>query len=44
MLTRTWIVQGGYTYFWQKYRTDPLTAHSNSFYLQIGYQGLPPQR
>jgi len=44
MLTRTWIIQGGYTYFWQKYRTDPLTAHSNEFYLQCGYQGLPPQR
>jgi hypothetical protein len=44
MLTRTWIVQGGYNYFWQKYRTNPLTAHSNSVYLQIGYQGLPPQR
>jgi len=44
MINRTLIVQGGYSYFWQRYRTDPFSAENNQFYIRFGYQGLPPQR
>lgn len=44
MLTRTWIVEGGFSYFYRKYRTDPDSAYNNSFFVRCGYQGLPRQR
>jgi len=44
MLTRTWIVQGGYSYIWQKYRTDPTSANNSQIYFRCGYQGLPRPR
>jgi hypothetical protein len=44
MLTRTWFVQGGYQYGWQKYEVDPDGAANNRVYVRIAYQGLGPQR
>jgi hypothetical protein len=44
MLTRTWFVQGGYQYSWQKYEVDPDGAANNRVYVRIAYQGLGPQR
>jgi hypothetical protein len=44
MLTRTWIVQGGYAFLWQKYHTDPASPNNNQIYLRFGYQGLPRPR
>jgi hypothetical protein len=45
MVTRTWFVQGGYQYQWQKYTSYPDlvgNAENNRIYIRIGYQGLPP--
>jgi hypothetical protein len=45
MLSRTWFVQGGYQYQWQKYTSDPAeigSAENNRIYIRFGYQGLPP--
>jgi hypothetical protein len=41
MLSRTWIVQGGYSYSWQKYHTDPASPNNSQIYVRFGYQGLP---
>ncbi len=43
MMTRTWFVQGGYQYIWQKYQLDPDGASNNRIYIRFGYQGLGPQ-
>jgi hypothetical protein len=43
MMTRTWFVQGGYQYFWQKYQLDPDGASNNRIYIRFGYQGLDRQ-
>jgi hypothetical protein len=43
-ITPTWFTEGGYGYIYQKYKSDPSSAVDSSFYLRIGYQGLPPQR
>jgi hypothetical protein len=44
MITRTWFVQGGYVYTWQKYQTDTGSADNNLIMIKFGYQGLPRQR
>ena len=44
MVTRTWFVQGGYSYAWQKYFSDPNSAANNQVYLRFGYKGLPRQQ
>jgi hypothetical protein len=44
MITRTWFVQGGYVYTWQKYQTDTQSADNNLIMIKFGYQGLPRQR
>lgn len=43
MMTRTWFVQGGYSYAWQRYLADPNSAANNRAYLRFGYRGLPRQ-
>jgi hypothetical protein len=43
MVARTWFVQGGYQYTWQKYQLDPDGAANNRLYLRFGYQGLERQ-
>jgi len=43
MMTRTFFVQGGYQYMWQKYSVDTFSANSNRVYIAFGYQGLGPQ-
>jgi hypothetical protein len=43
MIARTWFVQGGYQYMWQKYQLDPDGASNNRIYIRFGYQGLGPQ-
>jgi hypothetical protein len=43
MMTRTWFVQGGYQYIWQKYEVDPDGASNNRIYIRFGYQGLDHQ-
>ena len=43
MIRRTWFVQGGYQYTWQKYVSSP-EASNNRIFIRVGYQGLPPQR
>jgi hypothetical protein len=43
MVARTWFVQGGYQYTWQKYQLEPDGAANNRFYLRFGYQGLDRQ-
>jgi hypothetical protein len=43
MLARTWFVQGGYQYTWQKYQLEPDGAANNRVYLRFGYQGLDRQ-
>jgi hypothetical protein len=43
MLTRTWFIQGGYDFAWQKYLTDPNSAANNRAYVRFGYRGLPRQ-
>jgi hypothetical protein len=43
MMTRTWFVQGGYQYMWQKYQLDPDGASNNRIYIRVGYQGLDRQ-
>jgi hypothetical protein len=44
MITRTWFVQGGYVYVWQKYQADTQSADNNLILIKFGYQGLPRQR
>jgi hypothetical protein len=44
MLTRTWYLQGGYEYMWQKFDVEPTGAANNRVYIRLGYLGLPPQR
>jgi hypothetical protein len=44
MIRRTWFVQGGYQYSWQKYVLDSDGAANNRIYIRVGYQGLAPQR
>lgn len=44
MVTRTWFVEGGYDYTWQKYERGAGSADDNSFTLTFGYIGLPRQR
>ena len=44
MITRTWMVQGGISYAWQKYRSIPGSADNNQIFVRIGYIGLPRQR
>lgn len=44
MMTRTWFVEGGYEYTWQKYENAASSADDNSFALKFGYRGLPRQR
>jgi hypothetical protein len=43
MIARTWFVQGGYQYTWQKYQADPDGAANNRLYIRFGYQGLSRQ-
>jgi hypothetical protein len=43
MMTRTWFVQGGYQYMWQKFQLDPDGASNNRLYISFGYQGLDRQ-
>jgi hypothetical protein len=43
MIRPTWFVQGGYEYSWQKYVQNP-EASNNRIFIQMGYQGLRPQR
>lgn len=43
MVTRTWFIQGGYQYLWQKYQLSPDGAANNRLYLRFGYQGLERQ-
>jgi hypothetical protein len=43
MMARTWFIQGGYQYTWQKYQVNPDGAANNRFYLRFGYQGLERQ-
>lgn len=43
-VTPTWFAEGGYSYIYQKYSSDPSNAMDSSVYLRFGYQGLPPQR
>jgi hypothetical protein len=43
MLARTWFVQGGYSYTWQKYQLVPDGAANNRVYIRFGYQGLGRQ-
>jgi hypothetical protein len=43
MIARTWYVQGGYQYTWQKYQLDPDGAANNRVYIRFGYQGLDRQ-
>jgi hypothetical protein len=44
LMTRTWFVEGGYQYAWQKYQFEPESGANNRFYIQVGYQGLGLQR
>jgi hypothetical protein len=44
MITRTWFVQGGYVYVWQKYQADTQSADNNLILIKFGYQGLPRER
>lgn len=43
MVARTWFIQGGYQYTWQKYQLEPDGAANNRVYLRFGYQGLDRQ-
>ncbi|MEA3175039.1 MAG: hypothetical protein QOF42_2450 [Gammaproteobacteria bacterium] len=43
MMTRTFYIQGGYSYTWQQYQLDPDGAANNRFYLRFGYQGMGRQ-
>ncbi|MEP6546193.1 MAG: hypothetical protein ABJD53_01905 [Gammaproteobacteria bacterium] len=43
MMTRTFFVQGGYQFFWQKYELDPESANNNRLYIRFGYQGFGPR-
>jgi hypothetical protein len=43
MLTRTWFMEGGYGYLWDKYLPQLGGALDNLAYLRFGYQGLPRQ-
>jgi hypothetical protein len=44
MMARTWFLQGGYQYSWQKFQLDPSGAASNRIYIKVVYQGLGAQR
>ena len=44
MLARTWFVQGGYGFLWQKYYASDERASNNEVYVRFGYQGLPRQQ
>jgi hypothetical protein len=44
MMARTWFLQGGYQYSWQKFQLDPSGAASNRIYIRVVYQGLGAQR
>jgi hypothetical protein len=43
MMTRTFYIQGGYSYTWQKYEFNPDGAANNRLYVRFGYQGLGRQ-
>jgi hypothetical protein len=43
MMTRTFYIQGGYSYIWQQYQINPDGAANNRFYLRFGYQGMGRQ-
>lgn len=43
MMTRTFFLQGGYEYVWQKYQLDTFSAENNRIYIRFGYQGLGRQ-
>jgi hypothetical protein len=43
MVARTWFIQGGYQYTWQKYQLELDGAANNRLYLRFGYQGLDRQ-
>jgi hypothetical protein len=43
MMSRTFYIQGGYSYIWEKYQLDPDGATNNRFYVRFGYQGLGRQ-
>jgi hypothetical protein len=43
MMSRTFYIQGGYSYTWQQYQLDPDGAANNRFYVRFGYQGLGRQ-
>lgn len=44
MLSRTWFVQAGGSYTNLKYSLQQGNATNDRAYLQLGYQGLPPQQ
>jgi hypothetical protein len=44
MLSRTWFVQGGYQYTFQRYEYDPPSVANNRIYVRFGYQGLGQER
>jgi hypothetical protein len=44
MMARTWFLQGGYQYSWQKFQLDPSGAANNRIYVRVVYQGLGAQR
>jgi hypothetical protein len=44
MITRTWFLQGGYVYVWQKYQDVTQSADNNLILIKFGYQGLPRER
>lgn len=44
MMTRTWYLQGGARYMWEKYQVNTSGAADTRIYFRIGYKGLPPRR
>jgi hypothetical protein len=44
MMARTWFLQAGYQYSWQKFQLSPDGASSNRIYFRVVYQGLGAQR
>ena len=43
LITRTWYIAGGYSYVWQRFKSDDTSGHDNVFRIRFGYFGLPPQ-
>jgi hypothetical protein len=43
MMTRTFFLQGGYQYMWQKFQVETYSASNDRIYVRFGYQGLGRQ-